>query len=506
MSKKKKIFLLSDDIRQHSGIATMAREIVMGCCHKYDFANLAGSVKHPEKGKVIDLSEAAQKETGVKDAYVRLYPTDGYGNPDILMNVINIEKPDVIMHFTDPRFWTWLYQMERDLRQTIPLTYLNIWDDVPFPMWNRPFYMSCDALFSISKQTLNINAGVIGEDLCVGIDDVSSKKDLKGKHLLHYVPHGIHEERFRPLETEAEKKELSTFSNALFGGKKYDYILFYNNRNISRKRTSNIILAYRMFCDSLPKEEAKKCCLLMHTAPSEGSGTDLTAVVEALCPYDVKFSTNKLSPDDMNKLYNIADVVVNMASNEGFGLSHAEGLMTGTPIINTVTGGLQDGCFFHDDDGNAVVFNNNWGSNHDGKFKNHGVWAQPLYPAMRNLQGSPPTPYIFDDMAKWEDMAHAMMFWYKVPSDLRKKAGIKGREFALGEAGMSAKNMCDQLIIGMETTLNNWSPRPKFSLHTTDEYYGHKSPDGGLGFEIPNIDQSIIEEKMEEFMNKIEKE
>ena len=39
---KKKLLLLSDDLRQHSGIATMAREIAMGCIHKYDIVNLAG--------------------------------------------------------------------------------------------------------------------------------------------------------------------------------------------------------------------------------------------------------------------------------------------------------------------------------------------------------------------------------------------------------------------------------------------------------------------------------
>jgi glycosyltransferase involved in cell wall biosynthesis len=493
MADKKKIFLLSDDIRQHSGIATMAREIVMGCCHKYDFVNLAGSIKHPEKGKIIDLSEAAKKETGVEDAYVKLYPTDGYGNPDILRQVIQMEKPDAIMHFTDPRFWGWLYQMEREIRREMPLTYLNIWDDVPFPMWNRPFYMSCDALFSISKQTLNINKGVIGEDLCVMAADVNNKEDLKEKHMLHYVPHGINEEVFKPLD-----EDLSSFKNAIFDGKDYDYVLFYNNRNISRKRTSNIILAYRMFCDSLPKKEAEKCCLLMHTAPSEGSGTDLVAVIEALCPYDVKFSTNKLSPDDMNKLYNISDVVVNMASNEGFGLSHAEGLMTGTPIINTVTGGLQDGCGFSDEDGNLIEFTMGWGSNHDGKTRKHGKWVRPLYPAMRNLQGSPPTPYIFDDMAKWEDMAEAMAFWYFAGNEKRKECGAAGRTFALNEGGMSANNMCEQLMFAMDKTLDNWSPRNKVSLHTTAEHFGHSSPSGEMGFEVPKLDVDKIKKQVEE--------
>ena len=35
--KKKKILLLSDDLRMHSGIATQSKEFVMGTLDKYDW-------------------------------------------------------------------------------------------------------------------------------------------------------------------------------------------------------------------------------------------------------------------------------------------------------------------------------------------------------------------------------------------------------------------------------------------------------------------------------------
>ncbi len=68
------------------------------------------------------------------------------------------------MHFTDPRFWGWLYAIEKQVRAKVPLTYLHIWDDLPYPMWNRPFYQSCDALFAISKQSNNIAKHVLGAE------------------------------------------------------------------------------------------------------------------------------------------------------------------------------------------------------------------------------------------------------------------------------------------------------------------------------------------------------
>jgi len=169
MTKKKKILLLSDDLRMHSGVATMSRELVFGTIHHYDWIQMAGSVQHPEKGKIVDMSQAINENFGLKDSYLRLFPVDGYGNEDALFAIISMEKPDAILHFTDPRYWGWLYALEKQIRNKIPLTYLDIWDDIPYPMWNRPFYESCDALFAISKQTDNINEQVLRTENCIRI-------------------------------------------------------------------------------------------------------------------------------------------------------------------------------------------------------------------------------------------------------------------------------------------------------------------------------------------------
>jgi len=167
--KKKKILLLSDDLRMHSGIATMSRELVLGTVQHYDWVQIAGAIKHPEQGKIVDMKEAVDKLNGRNDNYLRLYPVDGYGDEEILFQIMSLEKPDAIMHFTDPRFWGWLYNIENQIRSKIPLTYLTIWDDLPYPMWNKPFYQSCDSLFSISKQTHNIIEQILGPENCTSI-------------------------------------------------------------------------------------------------------------------------------------------------------------------------------------------------------------------------------------------------------------------------------------------------------------------------------------------------
>jgi len=85
--KKKKILLLSDDLRLYSGIGTMSKEMVLNTCHKYDWVQLGAAIKHPEAGKAFDVSPDVQKSTGVKDAYCKIYACDGYGNPQLLQEI-----------------------------------------------------------------------------------------------------------------------------------------------------------------------------------------------------------------------------------------------------------------------------------------------------------------------------------------------------------------------------------------------------------------------------------
>ena len=181
IGKKAKGLMLSDDLRMHSGVATMSRELVLGTIGRYDWIQIAGAIQHPDKGKVINMDAATAQLTGIKDAKLTLYPVDCYGNEEFLFSIIEREKPDFIMHFTDPRFWGWLYSVERQIRSKMPLTYLNIWDDVPYPMYNRPFYESCDLLMSISKQTYNINKWVLGTDKCFTVD---GEFDKNGKMVI----------------------------------------------------------------------------------------------------------------------------------------------------------------------------------------------------------------------------------------------------------------------------------------------------------------------------------
>lgn len=459
--KRKKILLICDDIRVHSGVATVAKEIVTHTAHHFNWCQIAGSINHPEKGKKLDLSQNTNDLMGIKDSSVILYPSDGYGNSNIIREIIKLEKPDAIMLFTDPRYFMHIWNLEQEIRKSIPITYLNIWDDYPAPMYNRPYYEACDLLMGISKQTVNINKLVL--------------KGHEGNRIFRYIPHGKDTKNFFPIGDN--DLDYINFKKSIFKNKQPKFVLFFNSRNIRRKQIPDAMLAFRTFLDTLPKEEAKECYMVLKVEKVTDAGTDLPKVKEYL--FDENYSDNvmfidqKLSEQQLNWLYNLADVQILLTSNEGWGLTTTEAMLAGTPIIANVTGGLQDQMRFEDDNGEWFTPSADIPSNHRGTYKKHGEWAFPVYPSSRSIQGSPPTPYIFDDRCKWEDAMERIKECYKLGRKELKRRGLKGREWALSEeAGFTSSHQAQRVIEAFNELFNTWKPREKYELVNTNEYKG----------------------------------
>lgn len=456
--ERKTLLFLADDMRVPSGIGTMTKEIIHGTCHHYNWVQLGAAIQNPDNGKRLDMSPHIAEVTGVEDASVMLYPYNGYGDAHILRYLIKEHNPSGLLHFTDPRYWIWLYEMEHEIRSQMPIMFYTIWDDLPYPMYNELYYRSCDWFGCISKQTYNI------------VKQVRAKNEPVEDWQLSYVPHGIDPDKFYVLTEESEEwGNYQNFHKQLFGDDEYEFVILYNSRNIRRKMTSDIILAVQKFVETLPEEKRDKVCLLMHTEPVDQNGTDLPKVRDAVAPdVNIVFTKGKLDVKGMNALYNIADILINISSNEGFGLSVAEALMTETPCVVNVTGGLQDQCGFRDEEGNLLDpethFSYDWGSNHDGRYRDHGEWVKVVYPKTRSLQGSPLTPYIFDDRADWADVAEKIGEWYAMSDEERREAGRKGREFCLGEGGLYVQNMCNLFIENMDKAMENFTPRQRYVM------------------------------------------
>ena len=279
-----------------------------------------------------------------------------------------------------------------------------------------------------------------------------------------YVPHGIDGSVFKKISINPKNKRET------LGGKDYKFILFWNNRNIKRKRPADVIYSFKKFLDMLPISDRSDVVLLMHTDPVDQNGTNLYEVSKRFgVSTNVLFSTTKVNQSELNFFYNISDVTINIASNEGFGLTTAESLMAGTPIIATVTGGLQDqlglsknGKEFTSDDYIKL------GTLHSHeKYEGHlefGEWCTPIWPTTSVMAGSIPTPYILDDIVDVVDVANAIKYWYDETSKSRSERGSLGSQWMRGKSGLSSENMNRTMSESIDSVINGFVPKKRHEL------------------------------------------
>ena len=465
--QRKNILLLTDDIRLQSGVANVGKEIVIHTAHKYNWYNVGGAIQHPELGKIFDISEDVNGIAGIEDSSVKVQPYNGYGDPTLIRQLIKEQNIDAIFLITDPRYFEWLFQIENEIRKKTPIIYLNIWDDYPAPMYNKAYYESCDLLMGISKQTVNINKLVLGDKIATKIID--------------YVPHGMNSEVFYPIKENSEDAvKMEEIKKRLFGGKESKFTLFFNSRNIRRKSIPDTMLAWKYFIDQLPQEEADSCYFVLHTDLVSEAGTDLKAVRDYLFGSDYKniiISSEKVPATTLNAFYNIADAQILLSSAEGWGLALTEAMLTGTPIIGNVTGGMQDQMRFEDENGDWFTPSADVPSNHTGKYKKHGKWAFPVFPNNRSLVGSPRTPYIWDDRCRPEDATEQIMKLYNMSHSERKEAGLEGLEWATGdEAGFTSGKMAKKVENNIDKLFATWTPRKNYELINTNQVKGDVLP------------------------------
>ena len=465
--QRKNILLLTDDIRLQSGVANVGKEIVIHTSHKYNWYNVGGAIQHPELGKIFDISEDVNGIANIEDSSVMVQPYNGYGDPALIRQLIKEQNIDAIFLITDPRYFEWLFQIENEIRKKTPIIYLNIWDDYPAPMYNKAYYESCDLLMGISKQTVNINKLVLGDKIATKIID--------------YVPHGMNSEVFYPIKENSEDAEkMEEIKKRLFGGKESKFTLFFNSRNIRRKSIPDTMLAWKYFVDQLPQEEADSCYFVLHTDLVSEAGTDLKAVRDYLFGSDYKniiISSEKVPASTLNAFYNIADAQILLSSAEGWGLALTEAMLTGTPIIGNVTGGMQDQMRFEDENGDWFTPSADVPSNHTGKYKKHGKWAFPVFPNNRSLVGSPRTPYIWDDRCRPEDATEQIMKLYNMSHSERKEAGLEGLEWATGdEAGFTSGKMAKKVENNIDKLFATWTPRKNYELINTNQVKGDVLP------------------------------
>ena len=108
---------------------------------KWSFRQFGAAIKHTDYN-VVQVSP---------DFIIK--PIDGFGDRNLIMQALIAEKPDALFIFTDPRFFTWLYEMEDEVREVCPIVYWHVWDNYPFPEFNMTVYEATDLINCHSHMT-----------------------------------------------------------------------------------------------------------------------------------------------------------------------------------------------------------------------------------------------------------------------------------------------------------------------------------------------------------------
>ena len=384
MAKKFKILMLSDHALSTSGVGCQSRFLINGLIDKgcWSVRQFGAAIKHANYDTVV-----------VNEDFI-IKPIDGFGNRDLLIQTLAIEKPDILLLFTDPRFFIWLWEMEDEIHDVCPIAYWHVWDNYPGPEFNKTLYEATDLINCHSHLTYEMVSKWFPEKT-------------------HFIPHSLPKDTFYPLSTH-DTKNLKV---ELIGPERKDhFVLFWVNRNARRKRPNDVLWAWSEFMKNLEEKHGRKdATLLMHTDPTDNEGPNLLATSEMLgISESVVFSNQRVDFEKMNVLHNVSDACINIAYAEGFGLATLEAMQCEKPIIALKTGGLTRQVVDHRD-----------GSE-------NGVALDVDY---RSLVGSQQVPYIYEDYCKHTTAADAIMKLYEMEPSERKALGKKSRDYVLSEFG-----------------------------------------------------------------------
>lgn len=419
MQDKIKVMVISDHPLSPSGVANQTRYMIEGLLEtgKFQFVCLGGAIRHN------DYSPTKTHEWG--DDFI-IFPVDGYGNEGLIRSFLREHRPDILWFMTDPRFYEWLWAMENEIRSNVPMVYYHVWDNYPYPTYNKKYYDSNDAIVTISKLTDNVVENVA--------PDV----------LRFYIPHSVDSSVFKKIDNEHVEKLKGKIINPHDDETPEEkFVCFWNNRNARRKQSGTLMFWFKEFLDKVGHENAT---LLMHTDPKDPNGQDLELILEKLNlkKGQIMLSPQKVEPFELAMLYNIADCTINISDAEGFGLATLESLFCETPIVVNMTGGLQD----------QVTDGENW-------------FGIGLEPASKAIIGSQNVPYIYEDRLNKDDFIDALEEMYNKWKDNKEsyeKIGKMGREFVMKNFSFeNYHKQWEEALLEIHEKFGSWENRKGYT-------------------------------------------
>jgi glycosyltransferase involved in cell wall biosynthesis len=441
----KKVLIISNSPLHNSGVANQCRHICKKLCeNKFEVIVLAYSKQNPSPPPTLFEFDGIK----IKIASTQLDANGLFSDIPMLFKLLNQEQPDILILFDDPHRFLGLLDSAAFIKSKIPLLFIHVWDtylnsrNKSVPHFNAPIYENFDHISCISHQTKWF------------VDNVFKTVKHTPQPPTTYVGHGQDPNVFKRIE---DMEELDKYRADIFGSRKYDFVCLNVNRNQARKKLPDLIEGWRLFIESLPKAEAIKCALILKTEVISMEGTNLDAVITALAPEHNVLIVPQNCPDaELNKLYNISDVIINNANAGGFELNINQGMLCEKPIIATVCGGMVDQMGFNRAGAPFVWTEDNFRELNTKREYTPGNWVYPLY-GQRTIIGSPNTPYLYDYNASIDDIAAGLHYWHSTTPERRAIDGKAGREYCL-KMGITSEDFADAVVQDIGYCLDNFKP------------------------------------------------
>jgi len=324
-----RFMLVSTHIQQYTGYSKISNGILkeLSKVPNLDLIHF-GFQKHPQVPndfrpypQGVDVIDAAALENPLQQGFAYQH----------LMDVIRKKNPHVVMIYNDMAVVT---RFLEEIRKTAVVPR-------PFKVW-----IYCDQVYDCQHQGM---IDILNRDSDRVFAFTSYwKKQLKEQGVtrpISVLGHGFDPKTFFPLPRDLARKSLKLPEDA--------FVIMSLNRNQPRKRYDIMIMA---FVELVVKYPTKPIILLCICDKGEKGGWWLFEIfVRELKKKGVPIEQfgNRLmisshdmvfKDDDVNVLYNIADVGISTAEGEGWGLCTFEQMGVGVPQVVPDIGGYKEYC------------------------------------------------------------------------------------------------------------------------------------------------------------------
>jgi glycosyltransferase involved in cell wall biosynthesis len=146
---------------------------------------------------------------------------------------------------------------------------------------------------------------------------------------------------------------------------------------------------------------------------------------------------------------------------EGFGLYTFESMACGTPIIATLTGGLQEQVVDIDKVSHEYILERN--SKNSGKIieTDRGIGLEP---SSKAIIGSQQVPYIYEDRLSEKQVVDALLKMYEYGNEKRDNLGKNCRKYVLENYSYEIfSERWEKIMLDVHKKFGSWETRKNYN-------------------------------------------